>query len=372
MNFGFTEEQELLREQAQRFVEQRCTMPRVREWAASDGGFSRELFAEIAELGWTGLLIPETHGGAGLGWVEAALVLEVTGGALVPGPLASTLLAGAAIAELGSDAQKQRYLPALAAGKRIGTVALLEGDGSLDVGGVAAEAKGERGGLVATGEKGHVLDAAAADLFVVALRGGDGLLLCVLEADAEGVSTQRHPIIDRTKHLGSLRLAGAAVPAEAILCQGAEAEAAYRRLFDLGAVAITAEMVGAADAAHQLTVGYAKERTQFGRPIGQYQGVKHPLAEMFVDIATFRSLLYYAAWLAAGQPDALPRAVSMAKAYASDAFARVGIDTIQLHGAIGYTAEYDAQLYLKRSKFARPAFGDSDYHYERVAQLGGL
>ncbi|NNL66835.1 MAG: acyl-CoA dehydrogenase, partial [Myxococcales bacterium] len=141
---------------------------------------------------------------------------------------------------------------------------------------------------------------------------------------------------------------------------------------DVATAAVTAEMIGAAEGAHALTVAFAKERVQFGKPIGQFQGVKHPLAEMYVDVESFKSLLYYAAWaLDEGHEDA-SRAVSMAKAYASDAFARIGIDSVQLHGGVGYTWEYDAQLYLKRSKWARPMFGDASHHYERVAALGGL
>ena len=143
-------------------------------------------------------------------------------------------------------------------------------------------------------------------------------------------------------------------------------------LTDVGAVVITAEMVGAAEAALQMTSDYAKERIQFGKPIGQYQGVKHRLADLYVDVESFKSLLYYAAWTIDEAPDELPRAVSLAKGYASDAFAQLGIDGIGLHGAIGFTAEYDIQLYLKRSKWARPMFGDSDYHLDRVAALGGL
>jgi alkylation response protein AidB-like acyl-CoA dehydrogenase len=131
-------------------------------------------------------------------------------------------------------------------------------------------------------------------------------------------------------------------------------------------------MVGAADAALTITTDYAKERVQFGNLIGKYQGVKHRLADMYVDIESFRSLLYYAAWTVDEAPEELSRAVSLAKGYASDAFAQIGIDAVQLHGAIGFTAEYDIQLYLKRSKWARPMFGDTDFHYDRVAALGGL
>ena len=131
-------------------------------------------------------------------------------------------------------------------------------------------------------------------------------------------------------------------------------------------------MVGAAEAALEMTTGYAKERVQFGELIGKYQGVKHRLADIYVDVESFKSLVYYTAWTVDEAPDELPRAASLAKAYASDAFARIGIDGVGLHGAIGFTAEYDIQLYLKRSKWARPMYGDSDHHLDRVASLGGL
>ncbi|HCD27742.1 MAG TPA: acyl-CoA dehydrogenase, partial [Gammaproteobacteria bacterium] len=143
-------------------------------------------------------------------------------------------------------------------------------------------------------------------------------------------------------------------------------------LCNCGAVATTAEMVGAGAALVHMTSDYAKQRVQFGKPIGQYQGVKHRLADLYVDLESYRSLCYYAAWAIDDDPDSLPKAASLAKGYASDAFAQIGIDGIGLHGAIGFTAEYDAQLYLKRSKWARPMFGDSDFHLDRVAALGGL
>ncbi|MDH5671603.1 MAG: acyl-CoA/acyl-ACP dehydrogenase [Myxococcales bacterium] len=372
MNFGFTEEQELLADQARRFVNERCSMKEVRGWIATDPGFSRECLGQMAELGWAGLLIPEAHGGSGLGWVEATIVLEATGAALLPGPLASTLVSGALIAEYGGEACKERQLTGLATAARLGTLALFEDDASLEASGVSLRATPQGEGYRLQGHKSHVHDAAAADVFVVAARTDAGLVLGLVEHGAEGLAVQEHAGIDRTKRLGSLNFEGVQLSDDAILARGNAAEAAYERALDLAALCASAEMVGAAAAVHQLTVGYAKERLQFGKPIGQYQGVKHPLAEMHVDIETARSLLYYAAWLAGGEPAALSRSVSMAKAYISDAFARIGIDAIQLHGAIGYTAEYDAQLYLKRSKFARPAFGDSDFHYERVARLRGL
>jgi alkylation response protein AidB-like acyl-CoA dehydrogenase len=180
---------------------------------------------------------------------------------------------------------------------------------------------------------------------------------------------QSQPQMDRTKPTGRVMFDNVTVTDDFILPLG-EDDLSY--LGDLGAVAVTAEMVGAAEAALNMTSEYAKERLQFGKPIGQYQGVKHRLADIYVDVESFKSLLYYAAWTVDEAPAELARAISLAKGYASDAFAQIGIDGIGLHGAIGFTAEYDIQLYLKRSKWARPMYGDSDYHLDRVATLGGL
>ena len=290
MNFGFTEEQDLLRTEVRKLLDARCSLPEVRKLMESQAGYSAGLWSELAELGWLGLTIPEAHGGAGLGWVDFVVLLEETGRSLFPSPLVSTTLAAAAILDSGSEEQRARWLPGIADGSRIGTL---------------------------------VLD-------------------------------------------------GARVPKSALLGAPGRAWPAIERLFDRGAIATTGEMIGAAEGALALTVQYAKDRIQFGNPIGKYQGVKHPLAEMYVDVESTKSLLYYAAWALDESPREVPRSASLAKAYASDAFARIGIDGVQLHGAVGYTAEYDIQLFLKRSKWARPTFGDSDFHYERVASLGGL
>ena len=236
---------------------------------------------------------------------------------------------------------------------------------------------GERQGddWLLDGVKCFVTDPEAADFFVVAFRTGDGadeLALAVVDADAPGVSAQSFPMMDTTKRLGNVSLENVRVPANAILAEPGRARPALDRLFDRGAIAVTAELLGSAQAALDMTIAYAKERIQFGSPIGRFQGVKHPLAEMFVALESSKSLLYYAAWAIDAKPDDVPRAVSRAKAYASDTFIRIGVDGVQLHGTIAFTDEYDLQLYLKRSKWARPMFGDSAYHYERLLRLRGL
>jgi alkylation response protein AidB-like acyl-CoA dehydrogenase len=374
MNFAFTEEQELLRAEVRKFLDQSCPMEQVRKISASAAGYSHALWTQTAELGWPGLTIAEKWGGAGLGFEDLVVLLEETGRALHPSPLLATTLAATAIRHAGSEAQQERWLPALASGSRIGTVALLEGSDVLSPSGVTLAARKDGDASVLVGEKLFVPDGDTADLFVVAIRTGSGVddvALVVLERGASGLSTENLPCIDETKRLARLRLDGVRVPADAVLAARPGA-AALAHLLDVGAAAVTAEMIGAAEAALQLTVRYAKERVQFGSPIGRYQGVKHPLAEIHVDIESSKSLLYYAAWALDENAPEASRAVSMAKAYATETFSRLGLDVVQLHGGIGYTWEYDAQLFLKRAKWARPAFGDAAWHYERSARLGGL
>jgi alkylation response protein AidB-like acyl-CoA dehydrogenase len=193
----------------------------------------------------------------------------------------------------------------------------------------------------------------------------------VVERDAAGLFVLRIPTMDETKRMGRVTFSGVRVPRDALLGAPGAAAPAIARILDEGATAVCAEAVGAAEAVLALTVGFARQRIQFDKPIGQFQGVKHPLAVAFVDIESWKSLCYYAAWTLDASPQEAPLSVSRAKAYASDAFPRIGVEAIGLHGGIGYTWECDAQLYLKRAKWMRPLFGDADHHFERAARLGG-
>ena len=375
MNFGFSEEQDLLRHEVRKLLDEQCPMQEVRRLGESPKAYSPALWKQLGELGWLGLTLPEEYGGAELQWIDLAVLLQEAGRGLFPAPLTSCVLAAAAVLESGSDEQKRARLPALANGSLIGTVALAEEGGVFGCEGI--ELRGERRGddWLLSGVKCFVTDPEAADFFVVAFRSGagaDDLTLAVVEADAPGVFAQSFPMLDTTKRLGNLSLENVRVPRDAILGEAGGARQAIARLFDCGAVAVTAELLGAAEAALDLTVAYAKVRIQFGSPIGRFQGVKHPLAEMFVEVESAKSLLYYAAWAIDSQPEQLPQAVSRAKAYASDAFVRIGVDGVQLHGTLAYTDEYDMQLYLKRSKWSAPMFGDSGYHYDRLLRLRGL
>ena len=375
MHFAFTEEQDLLRQEVRKLLEEQCPISEVRRWMDTPEGFSSELWKQLGEGGWLGLRVPERFGGAGLGWTDAIILLEETGRGLLPSPLVSTTLAAATIADVGSEDQQRRFLPGLAEGSRIGTEALLDEEDRLAPDSVRLCGEPEGDGFVLTGCKRFVADPTNADTVLVAFRTGDGaedLTLAVIEAGAAGVSAEAFPTMDATKRMGNLRLEGARIGPEAVLGEPGQAWPMIARLLDCGAVAVAAEMIGAAQALLDMTVQYAKDRVQFGQPIGHFQGVKHPLAEIHMQIESSRSLLWYAAWALDSSPEEASRAASLCKAYATEAFNRMGIDAIQFHGAYGTTEDCDVQLYYKRSKWSRAAFGDADHHYARIAKLRGL
>ncbi len=375
MNFGFSEEQEALRREVRRFLDERCPLREVRRLQETNLGFSEELWAEMARLGWLGTTLPETYGGSGLTWLDLVVILEETGRSLFPSPLIANTLAATAILELGDTVQKRRWLPPLADGSRKGTLALFEERDGLRARDTLLRGERDGDGFILNGEKRCVADPEAADFFVVSFRYGDApdaLGLAVLEASSAGVEAKAYPVIDATKRMGNLNLNGVRVDPEQLLGIPGKVEPQIERLIDQGAIAVTAEMSGAVDAALQLTVQYAKDRIQFGHPIGRFQAVKHPLAEIYVDLESFRSLLYYGAWAIDNRFDEVSRSTSLAKAYAVDTFVRMGIDGIQLHGATGFTVEYDIHLYFMRSKWARPTFGDATAHYERAFELRHL
>ncbi|CAA0080930.1 Acyl-CoA dehydrogenase [Halioglobus japonicus] len=375
MDFGFSEEQEMLREQVRRFLDGQCAMPQVRTIAASDEGFCRDLWGQLSNLGWPGLTLPEEYGGVGLAWVDLVVVLEETGRTLFPSPLLSTTLAATAINDFGTPAQKQRWLPGLADGSCIGTLALLDEQDFLAPQAIQMTAKSSEGGYLLSGEKRFVQDATAADVFLVAFRTGpanDDLGLAIVSRETEGVTVEETKGWDRTKRTGVLKLDGVQVPGEAVLGETLLGAQAIEQLIDRGALAVSAEAIGVCEGILSLTSQYALDRKQFGSPIGRYQGVKHPLAEIYVDIECMKSLVYYAAWTLDEQTEEAAAAIAKAKAYASESVCNAGVTGVQLHGAIGYTDEYDMQLFIKRSKWSRATYGDEDFHYDRVAVFGGL
>jgi alkylation response protein AidB-like acyl-CoA dehydrogenase len=359
--FDLTDEQQAIKSTAHDFLAARYKSERIRELAESEHGFEQSDWDEMAELGWPGLALPEEWGGQGLGIVELAVLFEEMGYALVPSPLLSNTVAGLALALCGSDDQRERFLRPLAEGKLRGTPALWDAGSAATPGGFTMEARAEGDGVVLEGEKVLVMDAAAADFFLVATADGRRHLI---ERGATGVTLTPQTSIDLTRRLYSVRFEGVRVASgDTLPAEGAE----YYPVFHCVCVALAAESTGIAQRTLEMAVAYAKDRQQFGRPIGSYQAVSHRCAQMLLEAENSRSAVYGAAWAADAEPESLPRAASIAKAYASDAGWRVPDASIQVHGGIGFTWEHDLHFFLKRGRANASMFGDAKWHRERVA-----
>ena len=378
MNFGFNEEQELLRSTARKFFENECPSTVVRTLMESAPAMTPELWAKLAEQGWLGLVYPEAYDGMGLGLVDLVVLMEEMGRAVVPGPYFSTvLLGGLAILEAGSEAQKKEWLPKVAAGGKRVTLAWMEPSAALGAQGVTLPATEKSGAYTLSGTKLFVPDANTADALVVAARTSvgkaeDGISLFLVPRDTRGLDVKLLPTMDQTRKLCEVTFNGVTLGRDALLGAPGAGWRPLARVLDRATVALCAEMCGGAQKVLEMTVEYAKIRQAFGRPIGSYQGVKHRAADMLVDVENSKSITYYAAWaLDEGVADG-PLAASMAKAYVSDAYRRVASAGIQLHGGIGFTWDHDLHLYFKRAKGSEFTFGDATYHRERVAQLVNL
>jgi alkylation response protein AidB-like acyl-CoA dehydrogenase len=378
MDIGFSEEQELLRDTARKFLDSECPTQFVRRMMDTENAITDEFWRQLADNGWLGITYPEDAGGSGLGLVDLVVLMEEIGRAVMPGPYPATvLLGGAAIAVAGSPAQRREWLPRIAAGEVKATLALTEPNARWDAAGITATAREARGGFTLSGGKMFVPDAHLADVLVVAARSRDGstmedgVSLFVVPKDTAGLAIRRLPSVDETRKLCEVKLDNIAVPGSALLGELHQGWSPLQRIIDHAAVALSAEMCGAAQRVLEMSVDYAKLRVAFGKPIGTYQGVKHKCADMLVEIENAKSLTYYAAWAVdEGEADA-SLAVSMAKAAASDAGRKVCAAGIQLHGGIGMTWEHDLQLYLKRAKADEVMFGDATWHRERIARLMG-
>jgi len=359
--FDLTDEQQAIKSTARDFLAARYKSERIRELAESESGFEQSDWDEMAELGWPGLALPEEWGGQGLGIVDLAVLFEEMGCALAPSPLLSNTVAGLALSLCGSDDQRERFLAPLAAGELRGTPALRDAGSPGTVGEFTMEARADGDGVVLDGEKILVMDAGTADFFLVATSDGRRHLV---GRDATGVTVTPSTSIDLTRRLYAVRFDGVRVPTADSLPADRED---YFQAFDRACVAIAAESTGIAQRTMEMAVEYAKDRQQFGRPIGSYQAVSHRCAQMLLETENARSAVYGAAWAADAAPESLPTAASMAKAYASDAGWRVPDASIQVHGGIGFTWEHDLHFFLKRGKANASMFGDARWHRDRVA-----
>ncbi len=374
MDFAFTPEQELLRKTVRDFLAERIPMKEVRAVMEDGRGYAPAVWEEMAKLGWTGLIIPEEYGGAELGYVDLVPVLEEMGRALTPVPYLPTQLAAAALVEGGTADQKREWLPRIADGSVIATLAIAEEPGSEEPAALSLEARSTADGFELSGVKLFVPDAQIADLILVVARSGggsgeSGLSIFLVPSDTKGVSVELQNSIDPLRRLCEVHFQNVRVPASAQLGGDADAWPTIRRILDRGLVMLAAEMVGGAEQCLEASVAYAKERVQFGKPIGVNQAIKHKCADMLFEVESSKSITYYAAWAATEANDEAPITAAMAKAYTSDAFRHASAENIQIHGGVGFTWEYDCHLYFKRAKTDEVWLGDARLHRERVAEM---
>jgi alkylation response protein AidB-like acyl-CoA dehydrogenase len=376
MDFGFSEQQDLLRASARQFLERECPPDLMRRSSDDPQGYSAALWEKMAALGWMGLVLPERYGGSGLSFVDLTILMEEMGRVLLPAPFFSSIALGAlTLLETGSDEQRQQMLPRLARGEAKVSVALLEADGRYDPRGISMRASigGNRATL--NGTKLFVADAQVADyvICVARTRRGrtpeSGLSLFMLDMTSPGIVCTPLISMDQTRRFCELSFTRVSVSLEAMLGGRDTAWPLLQRALDKATVALCAEMVGGAEKAMEMCVEYGKTRVQFGRQIGGFQAVKHKIADMKVLVENAKSVVYYAAWaLDHGAPEA-SRAASMAKAYCSEMYPRVTADGVQVHGGIGFTWDHNLHLYFKRAKGSEVLLGNATWHRERTATL---
>jgi alkylation response protein AidB-like acyl-CoA dehydrogenase len=375
MNFAFSDEQEELRAAVRRFLAEKSPESEVRRLMDTTEGYDPAVWSQMADqLGLQSLTIPEEFGGSGFTYVELLVVLEEMGGALLCAPFFSSVaLAANALLTSGDDEAKKSYLPGIASGETIATLAITEDNGKWDFSGIECKAQKKGGGSgdgwVLDGHKMFVIDGHVANLIVVAARTAAGVSLFAVPGDAAGLTRTPLPTMDQTRKQARLEFSG--TPA-ALLGTDGGAEPGLSKTLDLAAVALAAEQVGGAQHVLDASVEYAKTRIQFGRPIGSFQAIKHKCADMLLEVESAKSAAYYAAWAAAEDSDELPVVASLAKSYCSEAYFHATAENIQIHGGIGFTWEHPAHLYFKRAKSSELLLGDPSYHRELLAQRIGI
>ncbi len=376
MNFAFSEEQEQLREAVRKFLEAKSPESEVRRLMETTEGYDPAVWKQMAnELGLQSLHIPEAYGGQGFTFVELGMVLEEQGRALLCAPYFSTVvLAANAILNAGSEDEKGALLPGIASGETIATLAFTEPNGKWDADGITMEATQSGDGFTLNGTKMFVLDGHTADLIVVVARtagssGEDGISFFTVAGDASGLTRTALATMDQTRKQAKLEFSNVSA---AKLGETGAGWAALSKTLDQAAVGLSNEMVGGAQFVLEASVQYAKDRVQFGRPIGSFQAIKHKCADMLLEVESAKSAAYYSAWAAAEDNDELPVVASLAKAYCSDAYFHAAAENIQIHGGIGFTWEHNAHLYFKRAKSSEILLGDATYHRELLAQRIGI
>src|SRR3954449_5508904 len=367
MNFAFSEEQGELRKTGRSVLDQKSSEAEVRRLMETEEGYDTAVWKQMGEqLGLQGLAIPEEYGGSGYSWIELGIILEEQGRRLLCAPYYSTVvLAANTLLLSGDDAAKKDYLPGIASGETIATLAFTESNGRWDEEGITLTANGGK----LNGEKMFVLDGHIANLIIVAAKSGKGTSLYAVAGDAAGLTKTSLSTMDQTRKQAKLEFKD--VQGKLIGTEGKGWDV-LQQVLDLAAVGLAAEQVGGAQFVLEMAVQYAKDRIQFGRPIGSFQAIKHKCADMLLEVESAKSAAYYAAWCAAELNDELPSVASLAKSYCSEAYFHAAAENIQIHGGIGFTWEHPAHLYFKRAKSSELLLGDPTYHRELLAQRIGI
>jgi len=377
MDLGLNEEQEMLRKSARDFLRRECPKQLVRQLDESDRGYSVELWRRMAELGWMGLIFPEKYGGSGRNFLDLAVLLEEMGYNIVPGPFfATVVLGGLTILTAGNEGQKMELLPQIARGETILTLALTEPTASYDAASVKTKAIARNGGYVIKGTKLFVLNANVADYVLCVARTRktknpeDGITVFLVDARSPGLECTLLKTLARDKQC-EVVFDNVTVSEESIVGKRDEGWPIVKDVLQKATVAKCGEMVGGAQAALDMAVNYAKERVQFGRPIGSFQAIQHYCANMAMDVSGSRFVTYKAAWKVSERlPAALDAAI--AKAWVSEACGRVALSAHQIFGAIGFTMDHDIHLYYRQAKAGEIIFGGADFHRAVVARELGL
>ena len=377
MDLALSEEQEMVKKMARDFLTDKFPKTVVKEIEESEPGYSPESWREMAELGWMGLVFPEKYAGADMSFLDLAVLLEEMGRACLPGPYFSTvILGGLTILDAGSEEQKQEYLPKIASGEAIFTLALTEPSARYDAAAIETKAAADNNAFILNGTKLFVPDAHIADYMLVVARtdekskGEDGITIFIVDAKSPGISYTVLKTIANDK-LCEVVFDQVSVPKENILGQLNQGWSEVQKIIQRAAVAKCCEMVGCIQQALDMTVDYAKERKQYDRPIGSFQVIQHYCVDMATDVDGTRLSTYQAAWmLSEGLP--CTKEVAIAKAWAGEACQRVMALAHQIHGAIGVTIDHDLQYYTRRAKAAEVTFGDANFYREVVAQEMGL
>ncbi|MDP3937468.1 MAG: acyl-CoA dehydrogenase family protein [Deltaproteobacteria bacterium] len=368
-DFGYGEDQAILRQGARKYLEAECNLEKVRKIMESDAGYEEPMWKHFGEMGWLGLAVPEDHGGSGLGMVSLATLMEEMGRALLPAPFLGTVLATLAIREGGSPEQQAKWLPAIASGDLKATLAVTEEEGAWDLTKPAATATAKGGAIVLDGVKVLAPDASSAQLVIASFREGNGMSLFAIDRGSEGLSVAADVLVDQTRRSGMVTFKGVAADESARLGKAGGGGDILAKIMPSVWTALAAEMAGGMERVFQITLDYAKVREQFGKQIGAFQAVKHPLVNVMVDIEMTRSLVYHAAAAIDHEPENAERTARMAKAFASEAYANAAARAVQLHGGIGFTWECDVHLFFKRAQWSKFAFGDAAWHRRHIADM---